>query len=647
MRTNRVSAPAGFFLLSALLWAGGPEQAHAELPRDWLGRGNGTEQILDHTVRHAGTASGSIRSTGAAGGFGSHFQAFRADRYRGKRLRMTAFVKSENVDGFAVLWMRIDGKDKISLAADSIQDRPIRSTTDSRQNEIVLDVPGEAVEIIIAVLLRGKGRVWVDDIHLDIVGREVATTGREPHPADRTQMPRSDLPQGPSNLDFEAGPGRPTQGLEAIVRPRVEASDRHMSEASARGQPGSPGHPKHETRLNPGTSLGIVRRPPPSPPISEVEGKLRTLPTPDPNALIPHFEVDLRGQDVSQFDLKDKSNVLRLADFDSQTRWPEPPRMPAGFDPGQILELGKDPGLGIRGLHARGITGKGVGVAIIDQTLLIDHDEYKDRLRTYEEINKPTTVAAMHAPGVASIAVGKTVGVAPEADLYLIAERHITGSGARQEIEDLFPVVESIDRILAIDAGLPAGRKIRVISMSFGYQDQHHGYEAMVQAVARAKARGIFVVLSALYDTYPDHPSFLVGAGRDPISDPNERTSYEMARVFVRQMTKPVPTTVDWLSEKARRGIILVPIDSRAIASPTGPHDYVFYRSGGLSWGMPYLAGLYALACQVKPDVTGEQFLGAASRTGDRLELPAIERLGIRAMMVNPAGLIASLTEEP
>jgi hypothetical protein len=362
--------------------------------------------------------------------------------------------------------------------------------------------------------------------------------------------------------------------------------------------------------------------------------------------LIPHFEVDLRGQDVSQFDLKDKADVLRLADFDSQTSWPEPPRMPAGFDRGHILELGKDPGLGIRGLHARGITGKGVAVAIIDQTLLIDHDEYKDRLRTYEEINKPTTAAVMHAPAVASIAVGKTVGVAPDADLYFIAVRHITGSGDRQE-QDLFPVVESIDRLLAIDAGLPAGRKIRVISMSFGYQDLHRGYGAMVKAVARAKARGIFVVSSALYDTYPDHPSFLLGAGRDPIRDPNEGTSYGMARVFVRQLTKPVPTTIDWLSEKARRGILLAPIDSRTTASPTGPHDYVFYRSGGLSWGIPYLAGLYALACQVKPDVTGEEFLATASRTGDRLELPEIAQLGIRAMIVNPARLIGSLAARP
>jgi hypothetical protein len=62
---------------------------------------------------------------------------------------------------------------------------------------------------------------------------------------------------------------------------------------------------------------------------------------------------------------------------------------------------------------------------------------------------------------------------------------------------------------------------------------------------------------------------------------------------------------------------------------------------------IPYLAGLYALACQVKPDVTGVEFLAAASRTGDRLELPDIAQLGIRAMIVNPARLIGSLAARP
>ena len=44
-------------------------------------------------------------------------------------------------------------------------------------------------------------------------------------------------------------------------------------------------------------------------------------------------------------------------------------------------------------------------------------------------------------------------------------------------------------------------------------------------------------------------------------------------------------------------------MDSRCTASPTGINDYVYYREGGMSWTVPYLAGLYALACQVNPDI--------------------------------------------
>jgi len=99
--------------------------------------------------------------------------------------------------------------------------------------------------------------------------------------------------------------------------------------------------------------------------------------------------------------------------------------MPADFDPSRPLELGKDPGLGVRRLHERGFDGRGIGIGIIDQPLLVDPVEYRDRLRLYEEIHSPAGAPAqMHGPAVASIAVGRTVGVAPGADLYYIAEQH-------------------------------------------------------------------------------------------------------------------------------------------------------------------------------------------------------------------------------
>jgi subtilisin family serine protease len=91
------------------------------------------------------------------------------------------------------------------------------------------------------------------------------------------------------------------------------------------------------------------------------------------------------------------------------------------------MELGKNPGFDLDKLHSSGITGKGVSIAIIDQALLVDHEEYKDNLKMYEEIHWPSDKndqAQMHGSAVTSIAVGKTVGVAPGADLYYIAEQH-------------------------------------------------------------------------------------------------------------------------------------------------------------------------------------------------------------------------------
>ena len=84
--------------------------------------------------------------------------------------------------------------------------------------------------------------------------------------------------------------------------------------------------------------------------------------------------------------------------------------------------LGKNPGLGIRSLHDMGIDGRNVGIAMIHMPMIVDHVEYGKQARLYEEINIISDAESeMHGPAVASIAVGKTIGVAPNADLYYIA----------------------------------------------------------------------------------------------------------------------------------------------------------------------------------------------------------------------------------
>jgi hypothetical protein len=49
-------------------------------------------------------------------------------------------------------------------------------------------------------------------------------------------------------------------------------------------------------------------------------------------------------------------------------------------------------------------------------------------------------------------------------------------------------------------------------------------------------------------------------------------------------------------------------MQARTTATPTGKEDYVFDVPGGMSWTVPYLAGMYALAAQVRPDITPEVF---------------------------------------
>ena len=357
------------------------------------------------------------------------------------------------------------------------------------------------------------------------------------------------------------------------------------------------------------TGSGIAVSPPPQP---FAPAPLPALPTYDYTAMDAPLQVDLRARDLRALDLQSRLEDLLMANFDTNTSWPA--ALPEGFDPEAILQTGKNPGLGLRALHARGITGRGVGVAIIDQNLLVNHVEYADRLRLYEEIHYSPGPASMHGPAVASLAVGGTVGVAPEADLYFIGEWHgrfspLTALLRRQKMHtfDFTPTAQSIRRLLEINRQLPQDRKIRVISISVGWSPYRPGYDEVTAAAAQAEREGIFVISTGLERT---HGFSFHGLGRDPRDDPDQLSSY---------------TESCWdnyyLDQHPGRPPLLVPMDSRTLAAPTGPTDYAFSRTGGWSWAVPYLAGLYALACQVNPDVTPDQFWETALQTGDIVDL--------------------------
>jgi len=201
MQFGLLRTGAGLLFLGMFLLAGDTRKAYADRPKGWGGGGEGYELSRDDTEKHARKASGCVRSTGdGTDGFGTLTQAFRADGYRGKRLRMTAYVKTDGVERNTGLWMRIDGKEKTGLAFDNMMGRPIKGTTDWKKYEVVLDVPDE---IFFGLLVAGKGRGWVDDIAFEVVDKNVPTTGLEIQPMDREGELTKDLPKEPKNLDFE------------------------------------------------------------------------------------------------------------------------------------------------------------------------------------------------------------------------------------------------------------------------------------------------------------------------------------------------------------------------------------------------------------------------------------------------------------
>jgi hypothetical protein len=134
--------------------------------------------------------------------FGALMQQFRADDYRGKRVRVTGSLKAEGVHDWAGLWMRVD-EGKLVVPFDNMKKRAVRGTHGWQDYEIVLEIPVEATDISFGVLLYGSGGVWLSHPRIETVPSYVPTTGHSMMPTEREPVNTAALPQGATNLDFE------------------------------------------------------------------------------------------------------------------------------------------------------------------------------------------------------------------------------------------------------------------------------------------------------------------------------------------------------------------------------------------------------------------------------------------------------------
>jgi hypothetical protein len=311
----------------------------------------------------------------------------------------------------------------------------------------------------------------------------------------------------------------------------------------------------------------------------------------------------LAGVSMAKLDLRNQMKAVSKFTFDSRTVWPAQDKLPTGFEPARLLEEGKNPGLAVRKLHAAGINGKGVGIAIIDQPLLKEHEEYKDRIVAYKEVDTDGAGPQMHGPAVASIAVGKKCGVAPGASLYYFAVP--CWKWLRNE-----PWAEQLERIIEVNRTLTDTPKIRVVSISLGAFSERPNPACWNAAVKKAEENGILVVTC----------------------DPQFMQLATLKRLEDRPEPGPADYVRGWFGYPA--GALCVPAANRTLASLWGPHCYTYDRTGGMSWTVPYVAGVAALAWQVDPSLKPQAMLELLKGTTVKTAVGSV---------LNPVGVIEAV----
>ncbi|MBL8177976.1 MAG: tetratricopeptide repeat protein [Bryobacterales bacterium] len=101
---------------------------------------------------------------------GNLMQSFSARAYRGKRVRLRAWLRLEAADGGdkAQMWLGVDRAKEQKGFFDNMSDRPVRSA-EWTQCEIVTRVEDDATVLKFGVMSIGKGRVWVDDVTFETI----------------------------------------------------------------------------------------------------------------------------------------------------------------------------------------------------------------------------------------------------------------------------------------------------------------------------------------------------------------------------------------------------------------------------------------------------------------------------------------------
>lgn len=268
-------------------------------------------------------------------------------------------------------------------------------------------------------------------------------------------------------------------------------------------------------------------------------------------------------------------------------------------------------------LHNQGINGQGVRVAIIDQKLDINHLEYKDVIKGYSEYgNAGDESISMHGPAVASLLVGKTCGVAPGAELIYKAVP--SGRSFAYEAQALEDIIKENQK---------SNKKIRIVSCSIGYmiENPEPGLDEWIEAIKKTTDSGIVVV-----DVGTRLGMEFTGGGSI------DKENFDEYSLWLNYKSRINIKHPDIKPEHYDQLPIIIPSDHRTFASSWQKlGGYEYNGKGGISWSVPYLAGIFTMALQINPNLTQEELVNLV------IDNTHINKNGLK--IINPKKIIQAI----
>lgn len=263
-------------------------------------------------------------------------------------------------------------------------------------------------------------------------------------------------------------------------------------------------------------------------------------------------------------DLSDSAPLLYTLTYSDKTEFPE--KIAPSFDPEGLMRWGMDPGLNVSVLHGLGYTGKGAVIGYVDQPAG-DHSEYdSDNIHRFNNTDNKTS---MHGSAVLSLLAGENIGTAPEAEVYFYGAASWEGSHVTS--------AECLYQIIELNKSLPPEERITMVGFSDNISYHKTDVQALIDAVAACEEAGIMVWFCGEYAS----AAFL------PMTDRNDPRN-------------AIPDAVYGGSAP----LVHVPAGSRTTAATEDGARNIYWGSGGISWTMPYMLGIYAIVTEIDPSLT-------------------------------------------